>query len=160
MRAFPAWLLPAAGCVWVATLVAAPVALQRGVVPLAAVGVYQGASILCHQRPERSFRIDGVQLPVCGRCLGLYAAAAAGAVASLFLRGRGAIPRPSLVRIVLAVAALPIVLSVGLEWMGAIQGSNLGRFASAVPLGAIAGWLLQRVAAGSPSRTPLRSVLA
>ena len=44
-----------------------------------------------------------------------------------------------------------MILSVGLEWAGAIDGSNIGRFASALPLGAAAGWLLQRVATATAS---------
>ncbi len=27
---------------------------------------------ICHQRPERSFFVNGSQLPICARCIGLY----------------------------------------------------------------------------------------
>ncbi len=29
-------------------------------------------SLICHQIPERSFFLNGCQLPVCARCLGIY----------------------------------------------------------------------------------------
>ena len=48
------------------------------------------AGRVCHQRPERSFHVAGVQLPVCARCTGLYVSGAAGALAALArLRGAG-----------------------------------------------------------------------
>jgi len=39
-------------------------------------GVYVIGSLVCHQRPERSFYIWGHQMPVCARCTGIYAGAA------------------------------------------------------------------------------------
>jgi uncharacterized membrane protein len=43
-------------------------------VPLAGI-VYLFGGRLCHQIAERSFFLDGAQLPVCARCLGAYAGA-------------------------------------------------------------------------------------
>ena len=43
-------------------------------------------STVCHQIPERSPFIDGVQLAVCHRCVGIYAALAAAPIAFLFFR--------------------------------------------------------------------------
>ena len=42
--------------------------------------LYAVGWLICHQRPERSFHLAGAQLPVCARCLGLYAGGAAGAI--------------------------------------------------------------------------------
>lgn len=153
MRTLPAGVLPAAACLWLVLLLAAPLALARGLFPPATVGVYTGASLLCHQRAERSFAIDGVQMPVCGRCFGLYLAGAAGALAAYAARRRRAPADGSGARLVLAVTALPMLCSVGLEWVGAIDGSNASRFASALPLGLAAGWFIERtiVAGASPS---------
>ena len=36
------------------------------------------SSRICHQRPERSFAIAGIQMPVCARCSGLYVSGALG----------------------------------------------------------------------------------
>src|SRR4029450_149706 len=40
------------------------------------------------QRPERSFHLFGVQMPVCARCLGIYAGAAATAALLWLLSDR------------------------------------------------------------------------
>jgi uncharacterized membrane protein len=83
-------------------------------------------------------------MPVCGRCFGLYGAGAVGALAALLI-GRRSPPDPLARVIVLGVAALPIGLSVGLEILGLVEGSNAIRFASALPLGVVAGWLMEQV---------------
>src|SRR5438067_12965322 len=45
--------------------------------------VYLIGSIVCHQRPERSFHLWSAQLPVCARCTGIYAGAAVAAIIAL-----------------------------------------------------------------------------
>ena len=146
MRSLPASLLPLTALVWVAALILAPLGLHRPASVLPALTTYQASSVLCHQRAERSFKIAGVQMPVCGRCFGLYASGAAGAVAAWLRRSRRLCISPGMLKIALVTAAMPILLSVGLEWIGMIQGSNFSRFLSALPLGAAAGWLLQHIA--------------
>jgi uncharacterized membrane protein len=131
--------LTAAACLWTAALIAAPYAIASRRPPLvaAAAFVYQGAGLVCHQRPERSFHVAGVQLPVCGRCLGLYFSAAIGAL-GVWLR-----PRQSgfaRTRAALLVAAVPTAVTVSLEFLGLIQPGNVVRAISALPLGAVAAW--------------------
>ena len=41
-----------------------------------ATSIYAAAALVCHQNPERSFHWRGSQFPICGRCLGIYVAAA------------------------------------------------------------------------------------
>ncbi|MGH8188115.1 MAG: DUF2085 domain-containing protein, partial [Steroidobacteraceae bacterium] len=66
---------------WLVLLVGAP-QMRLGV---ALSGItYAFGSVICHQRPERSFRIGLATLPVCARCTGLYAGAA---VAALIMMG-------------------------------------------------------------------------
>ena len=48
---------------------------------LLSFGTYLVGSFLCHQRPERSFFLWGSQMPVCARCIGIYAGAAIAAMA-------------------------------------------------------------------------------
>lgn len=139
--------LPAAAGLWLLLLVLAPVAASRGAVPLGTFATYGAGSILCHQQTERSFKLAGVQMPVCGRCFGLYVAGAAGALAALVFGRRRGGPRVGAARLALAVAAAPLLLSVGLEWVGLIDGSNVSRFASGLPLGFVGGWLFQRMLA-------------
>jgi uncharacterized membrane protein len=151
MRTFPASLLPIAGVLWLMVLTTAPLALHQSATAIPAAAVYRASSIVCHQRAERSFRIANVQMPVCGRCVGLYVSGALGLLGAWTLtRGRAA-PAARSVRIVLLAAAAPLFVSVALEWVGLIRGSNVSRFLSALPLGAAAGWLLQQVAAARPA---------
>jgi uncharacterized membrane protein len=151
MRTLPARALPAVACGWVVLLLTAPIALSRGAVPIGTFGIYRSASLLCHQKTERSFAVGAAQMPVCARCFGLYLAGAAGALAA-FVRRRRIGPGGRLVRFALAAAAVPMLLSVGLEWFGVIAGSNASRFMSALPLGLTAGWVLQRTLDEDASR--------
>ncbi len=135
--------LTAAAVLWVVAIFAAryAIASNRPVLVGAGALVYQGAGLICHQRPERSFHLGGVQLPVCGRCLGLYISGAIGAVAAWFT-SRRSISRRS--RTALAIAALPTALTVSLEFVGVIHPGNLVRAVSALPLGATAAWIFVR----------------
>ena len=153
MRTFPASLLPIAGVLWLIVLTTAPLALRHDATAMPAIAIYRACSVVCHQRAERSFSIANVQMPVCGRCFGLYAAGALGAVGAWTLSRRRAAPAAPAVRIVLLAAAVPLLISVGIEWLGLIRGSNVSRFLSALPLGAAAGWLLQQVAAERPEES-------
>jgi len=66
-------ILAALAAAWVAVILLAPWLP----VPVAGV-VYLLGGRLCHQIAERSFHLDGAQLPVCARCLGVYVGAAVG----------------------------------------------------------------------------------
>jgi uncharacterized membrane protein len=140
-------VLAAGAVLWTAAVVAAPAWSTRGGPRVAACAglVYAIGSRVCHQRPERSFHLAGVQLPVCARCLGLYTSSMVGAVA-FFVMGlrRSATAAPMDSRLVLAAAALPTVATVGLELMHLAYPSNLTRAASALPLGVAAGWIVVR----------------
>jgi uncharacterized membrane protein len=108
---------------WLALILAAPF------LPAAASAlVYVAGSLVCHQLPERSFYVGAVQLPVCGRCLGIYVGVVAGAGAALVARSRArALRTPSTVRTLLIGGALPTVVDVAGEGLGLWQGSNAGR---------------------------------
>ena len=135
-RVLPA-ALTAGAFIWLALLLAAPLVA-------ALAFIYDIAAGVCHQRPERSFHLAGVPLPVCARCFGLYLSGAAGALAAW-----GA-PRPWLLdagraRIIFAAAALPTVVTVALEWLGLGLPSNVVRAVASLPLGAAAGWIFVRM---------------
>ena len=125
---------------WVAAILLAPLALAHGVTWLPAI-VYEAAGLICHQRPERSFHLAGVQLPVCARCFGLYASGAMGALAAHVagVAHGEAVSRQA--RAVLAIAAVPTALTVAAEWTGLAHPTSALRAISAVPLGAAAGWI-------------------
>lgn len=130
--------LTVGACLWTVVLVVTPYAAasRNHFLVAAAAFVYQGAGLICHQRPERSFHLAGVQVPVCGRCLGLYVSGALGALAAWTAAAR--VPRR--VRLALIVAAVPTALTFALELAGLAQPGNWGRALSALPLGAAAGW--------------------
>ena len=124
---------------WSTALAAAPYALShrttRGAL-IAATAVYVGASVVCHQRADRSFHPWGAKLPVCARCAGLYAGALLGLLgAAPWVRARPA-------RAVVAAAAVPTGATLLLELVGGLDPGNAGRAAAAVPLGAVVCWLV------------------
>lgn len=145
MRTAQIAALPVAACLWLVLLLAAPLALSHGALPVATMTLYRSASVLCHQKTERSFAVAKAQMPVCARCFGLYAAGALGVLAHAGVRRKRLSTPASRARVLLAATALPVLLSVGLEWLGAFQGSNVTRFVSSLPLGVAAGWLLQQL---------------
>ena len=113
--------------------------------PVAAVA-YLSGSLVCHQRPERSFHPWGVQMPVCARCFGLYAPAPLGAALALaagagwFGRRRRMTVRQ--VRALLLVTGLPTAVTWAAEWLGLVALSPAIRFAAAMPLGLAVAWVL------------------
>jgi uncharacterized membrane protein len=111
---------------WLVTLAIAPLLPT----PISAV-VYAIGAFICHQRPERSFELTGVQLPVCARCLGLYAGAAAGATIATSL-GRVRWPRAAIV-----LSVVPAALSLIVEWSGFAQPTNMLRALTGVVAGGV-----------------------
>jgi uncharacterized membrane protein len=123
-----AWPLVAGVAVW-----------HRVAHPGAASGwvgaVYFAAGQICHQKPERSFETRAVAWPVCARCTGLYLAAPLAAVLALRRRRGQVVFGVGPVKLV-ALAAVPTVLTLLWEWGGLGTPPNLWRFVSALPLGA------------------------
>lgn len=116
-------------------------------VPLAGALYLFGARI-CHQIAERSWYLDGVQLPVCARCLGIYL----GAAVALLLPGRRRLyfraPRtPASV----GAAAMLNVATLVLEWANVWEVSNAVRTGAGAVLGAAVA-LAVRQALGDPAR--------
>ncbi len=110
--------------------------------------VYFAGHFLCHQRADRSFHAWGIQLPVCGRCVGLYAGAVLGAVVAAFASRRAAPPGEAGVwRSRLIAGALPTGVSLALELAGLWTQTPAVRSVAAVPLGLVVAWLVGRHAA-------------
>jgi hypothetical protein len=113
-----------------------------------ALVIYAAGSLICHQRPERSFHLLGAQMPVCARCTGIYAGAAV-AASVWFRRVRASRHLPGLhpgaASRALLVSALPTAGTLLYEWTTGHTPDNWLRLASGVPLGAAAAWLLLRV---------------
>jgi hypothetical protein len=152
-----AWLpalaaLGAAG--WVAVIVTTP-----GLPTPVAALVYLLGSAICHQLPGRSFHIAGFQLPVCARCLGIYAGAALGGLVACRSigvrratgRGRMGVEQRGRARAWMMLGAMPTATTVLLESAGVWPGSNLVRAMAGVPLGAVVGFIVTATA-GSTRR--------
>jgi uncharacterized membrane protein len=143
-----------AATAWSIVVMMAPVIASRPVSQASSAGyaiallVYAAGSVICHQRPERSFHLLGAQMPVCARCSGIYAGAAVAAIVAWYrtiqppmLSGRLAAGPGR----VLLVAALPTAVTVVYEWMTGQAPGNWTRLVSGAPLGAAVAWVLLRV---------------
>ena len=127
-----------AAALWLAAILLAP--WVAGLAEQASAGLYLVGSLICHQRPDRSFHLAGAQLPVCARCTGLYLGAALGLVAWAVAAERRWRPwtRASAVAAIAASGA-PTALTVATAWLGVLDPPNAWRAALAIPLGAAAG---------------------
>jgi uncharacterized membrane protein len=111
--------------------------------------IFTIGGVVCHQRPERSFFIEGHQLPVCARCTGLYLTGAIGLVGwftmKLARRWRPIAIDPRLAVRLLLIAAIPTAVSLISGAIGWWDGSNLTRALLAIPLGVTAGAIVAAV---------------
>src|SRR5262245_38661744 len=146
-------IVAALSVAWLALLAAATLV---GAYPLMAPrpssvmagAVYAAGALLCHQLPERSFHLGGVQWPVCARCMGISAGAAIGALVAA-LAPLGALERAAVARarLVLLAAALPSIVTLVYEWTTDITPANGIRAAAGVPLGALVAWVVTAASA-------------
>lgn len=96
-----------ASAVWLGLIVLAPWLAAQGSGP-AARAVYAFFSPVCHQIPGRCFSLFGRPLAVCGRCLGIYAGFAAGALLYPLFRGFRTAALPSARMFALAVLPMAV----------------------------------------------------
>jgi uncharacterized membrane protein len=119
----------------VAMIVGAPLAQAHGHAPFAFT-VYKAFSFVCHQIPERSFRLAGHQFAVCSRCTGLYSGFAVAALVYPLARSPKRTDAPR--RRWLILAAVPLVIDFSLTYFGVWANTHLTRFATGALLGAVA----------------------
>ena len=127
---------------WLVLLVAAP-ALPAEI----SATLYAATSLICHQRPERSFHLDAFQLPVCARCLGIYGGAAIGALAAVRAGGDARAGRPTVPWVLTAAAFAPTAATLALEWAGLWPTSNLVRAIAGAPAGGVVAFVVTRALA-------------
>jgi hypothetical protein len=126
------------------------------------LAVYSTGSFICHQRPDRSFRLWAFQMPVCARCTGIYvgsafAAMAAGLRSAGFRSGSfrpagfrsakasryvnsspGNIARGfSRAKIALLLSIVPTALTLMYEWTAGITPANWIRAMAGLPIGMV-----------------------
>jgi uncharacterized membrane protein len=142
---------------WTAALFVAPAASASSpLVSSFSAAVYAAGSIVCHQRPERSFHLSGRPLPVCARCTGLYVSAVVGGLLTLVMSG--AAPGPRRAKWTLGVASLPTVVTWTGEFAGLMHPSNATRAIAAIPLGLVAAWLVVATLQQRPARREAHAV--
>ena len=147
-----------AAVVWSAAIWLAPLALtvDPDTFAIAASLPYGLASLVCHQRPERSFMVGTIPWAVCARCAGLYLATAAGVAVTPWAPAVRTVDAATWQRwrMALVLAAVPSIVSWLLEAAGAWSPGNAVRSWLAVPFGLAIGVLLAsisgRPAAGHP----------
>jgi hypothetical protein len=116
--------------------------------------VYLAGSVVCHQRPERSFHLAGIPLPVCARCVGIYAGAGVAALVISALVAPGPAtgredPSPAdvgLVRRLLLWAVVPSAATLLWEWTTGSTPANVVRACAGLPIGGVVTWIVMRSA--------------
>ena len=89
-------------------------------------------SSLCHQLDERSYHIDGFQMPLCARCLGIHLGFLSASVLLWLRRDRVGVGFPHVRSVVLLVLAmLPAVADFALSYTGVLSSDNVRRTAIA-----------------------------
>jgi Predicted membrane protein (DUF2085) len=157
-----------ASVTWFVALPLAAFASSRPYPPtplyLLSFGTYLVGSLLCHQRPERSFFLWGSQMPVCARCTGIYAGAALAALALPFIarlkpsrrsadgaeaaRSTGNALGPA--RMLLTVSIVPAAATLVYEWTTGHVPANWIRAVSGLPIGVVVAWIVQSAARERP----------
>ena len=96
----------------------------------------RGFSVFCHQRPDRSYFIDGHQLGVCSRCTGIYAGFALTLLGYPLLRSLRTTTTPA--RKWLFLAALPLLIDFSLTFFGIWENTHTSRLLTGLLLGSVA----------------------
>ena len=158
------WAVTAAIVVSLVSLIlVAPLAAASGHNEIAGA-IYRGFSVLCHQRPDRSYFIDGHEFGVCSRCTGIYFGFALTLLAYPLLRSLRTTTTPA--RKWLLLAALPLVVDFSLTFFGLWENTHTSRLVTGLLLGSVAVFYvmpgiadlslraLQTAASTTPSAAP------
>ena len=119
----------------VSLILVAPSAAASGHNEIASA-IYYGFSGLCHQRPDRSFFIDGYKFGVCSRCTGIYFGFAFTLLVYPLLRSLRTIATPA--RKWLLLAALPLAIDFSLTFFGVWENTHTSRLLTGLLLGSVA----------------------
>ena len=102
--------------------------------------VYTMGDIECHQIAERSFYLNGNELPVCSRDIGIAIGLLSGMlIGILFVR--------RINPFFLAIGLVPMIIDGGLQAVTSYQSNNLLRLVTGIIAGVVAALLLCEFAA-------------
>ena len=119
----------------VSLIIIAPLAAASGHNEIAA-SIYYAFSRLCHQRPDRSYFIDGHKMGVCARCTGIYFGFALTLLAYPLVRSLRSTTTPA--RKWLLLAALPLAIDFSLTFFGVWENTHTSRLLTGLLLGSVA----------------------
>lgn len=119
----------------VSLIVVAPLAAASGHNEIAGA-IYHAFSPLCHQRPDRSYFLDGHPLGVCSRCTGIYFGFALTLLAYPLVRSLRTTTAPA--RKWLFLAALPLAIDFSLTFFGIWDNTHTSRLLTGLLLGSVA----------------------
>jgi len=129
------WLVSAAVVTFLVSLIViAPLAAASGHSEVAE-GIYRGFGVFCHQRPDRSYFIDGHKLAVCSRCTGLYAGFAFTLLIYPLVRSLRSAAIPP--RKFLFLAVLPLLIDFSLTFFGIWENTHTSRLLTGALLGSV-----------------------
>ncbi len=100
---------------------------------------------MCHGIPERCLLLFGVPMPICARCVGVYAGLLAGLwiAAAAIARRVSIFPRERVMRIVAFVAITPLGIDGLTQLVGLRESTNPLRIATGIVAGFAFGmWIL------------------
>lgn len=103
-----------------------------GIVPRA---VYTIGDVECHQIADRSYFLNGNQMPVCSRDVGLFAGLVLGFAAACFVRFKG---NP----VLLLLGLVPLAVDGGLQLVTRYESNNPLRLATGIVAGTALALLL------------------
>ena len=130
------WAVSAATIMVLVVLVlVAPLAAAGGHGELAQV-IYRAFAVLCHQRPDRSYFIEGHKLAVCSRCTGLYGGFAFTLLLYPLIRSLRTTTTPP--RIWLLLAVVPLGIDFSLTFFGIWENTHTSRLLTGALLGSVA----------------------
>jgi len=133
-KAWIVWALVAAIAVGlVVVILTAPLARASGYVAVSSA-IYKSLSYVCHQIPERSFRLAGHKFGVCSRCTGLYSGLAFATLVYPLTRPLKRAETPRIFWLILAAAPLAIDFLLG--YFSIWPNTHLSRFVTGALLGA------------------------
>src|SRR6185369_7257587 len=112
----------------------APLAAANGHDVLAEV-IYRGFGVFCHQRPDRSYFIEGHKLAVCSRCTGLYTSFGITLLLYPLIRSLRTAANPP--RLYLILAALPHAIDFSLTFFGFWENTHTSRLLTGALLGSV-----------------------
>ena len=129
------WLVSAGTVLGLVSLIlVAPVAAAGGHNGLA-FAIYHAFGTMCHQKPERSYFIDGYKFAVCARCTGIYFGFAFTLLLYPLVRSLRSTATPP--RSLLILSVLPLAIDFSLTFFGFWENTHTSRLLTGALLGSV-----------------------